>query len=366
MSILGQRERTSIQSCDVGSLPYSGDLKRLHESAHHLCTNSQDASAGLFENTIVDAFIDKLKAGIQVAAFPQFRDMNDMFISALAGLQKVKGGYVEVDHVSLKSGFSKLPEVIAIEKNVKKIADSTGIPFQMRICITGPYTLGSFFPYRTSQTYARLGALLSEIIEDNVFATKEGRVTLVSIDEPLFGFVDDPLIDKGTEGRESLLKAWTTMTSRVKTRKAQSCIHLHSTSDDLFWEIDLLNMIESHVADPLYEMGNTRRLLDRKDKQLKASVAKTDFDQLIRESLGTKASDSSIADVWYKLSRGELKPETFLESTATMKKRLVEIINRFGEDRVVLAGPECGLRGFPSYSSAIDCLRNASLAVVST
>ncbi len=363
---MGQRERPSIQSCDVGSLPYTGDLERLHESAQHLRIGSQDASARRFENTIVGAFVDKLKAGIQVAAFPQFRDMNDMFISALTGLQRVKGGYVEVEQMGLKSRLSKLPEVRAIEENAKKIADLTGTPFQLRICITGPYTLGSFFPYRSSQTYAQLGALLSQIIEGNVFATNEGRVSLVSVDEPLFGLVDDPSIDTGTEGRENLLKAWTTMTSRVKTRKAQSCIHLHSTSDDLFWEIDSLNIIESHVADPLYQMGNTKRLLDEKDKQLKASVTKTDFDLLIRDSLGTKASDSAVADVWNKLSRGELKPEAFLESTATMKKRLMDTINRFGEERVALAGPECGLRGFPSYGSAIGCLSNASLAVTST
>ncbi len=363
---MGQRERTSIQSCDVGSLPYTGNLERLHESANQLGISSRDPSARFFENTVVDAFIDKLKAGIQIAAFPQFRDMNDMFISTLAGLKKVKGGFMEVEHISLKSGLSQLPEVIAIEKNAGKIADSAGNPFQLRLCITGPYTLGSFFPYRTSQTYTQLGEFLSKIIEDNVFATKDGRVTLVSLDEPLFGLVDDPSIDAGTEGRESLLKAWTTMTSRAQRRNAQSCIHLHSTSDDLFWEIDSLNIIESHVNDPLYETRNTRRLLDKRDKKLKASVAKTDFDQLIKDSLGAKASDTAVADVWRRLSREELKPEAFLESTDMMKKRLAETINRFGEERVVMGGPECGLRGFPSYSSAIGCLSNASLALIST
>ena len=361
-----QKERSSVQSCDVGSLPYTGDQKKLQKSADQLRINYRDASARFFENTVVNAFIDKLKAGIQVAAFPQLRDMNEMFISTLAGLKRVNGGFMEVEHISLKSGHPKLPEIIAIEKNAKKIADSTGNPFQLRIGITGPYTLGSFFPYRTSQTYEQLGELLSKIVEDNVFATKEGRVTLVSIDEPLFGFVDDPSIDKGTEGRESLLKAWTTMTSKTQSRNVQSCIHLHSTSDDLFWEIESLNVIESHVDDPLYKMRNTEELLEKKDKMLKVSVAKTDFDQLIRESLGIKASESATANVWKGISRGELKPEAFLESSGVMKKRLVDIINRFGEERVVLAGPECGLWGFPTYSSAIECLNNASLAVTCT
>ncbi|MCW4052293.1 MAG: hypothetical protein NWE78_03655, partial [Candidatus Bathyarchaeota archaeon] len=206
----------------------------------------------------------------------------------------------------------------------------------------------------------------SKIVENNVFTTKEGKVTLVSVDEPLFGFADDPSIDKGTDDRESLLNAWINMTSKAQGRNVQSCIHLHSTSDDLFWEINSLNVIESHVDDPLYKTKSTGELLEKEDKMLKASVAKTDFDQLIREWLGTKASDGATANVWKGISRGGLKHEAFLESPDVMKTRLVDVISRFGEERVVLAGPECGLWGFPTYSSAIDCLNNASLAVTCT
>jgi len=41
---------------------------------------------------------------------------------------------------------------------------------------------------------------------------------------------------------------------------------------------------------------------------------------------------------------------------------LVEMVGRFGIERVPYAGPECGLRGFPTYECALECLRRVSSA----
>jgi methionine synthase II (cobalamin-independent) len=43
-----------------------------------------------------------------------------------------------------------------------------------------------------------------------------------------------------------------------------------------------------------------------------------------------------------------------------MKNRLVKVINRFGLERVLYVGPECGLKGYPTYENAIECLRRVS------
>lgn len=352
-----------IQSCDVGSLPYAGEPDKFAEGADHFAADISDDSAKFFEQMVVDAFLDKLKAGIVVPAFPQFRDMSEMFLSTFGGLEKIKGGYIETENLALKSGHSKLPEVAAIERNAEKIHVQTDSLFQLRVCITGPYTLASFFPYRSSQTYRQLGQVLSEIVEKNVFATKKGKVALVSIDEPLFGLVDDPLIDRGTEGREELLAAWESMMSEARNRNVETCIHLHCTSDDLFWAVKSLRVIESHVDDPLYEIKATKQRLEREDKLLKASIAITNFDRLIKEKLGSNAPDDAVADVWKNISTKTLNPETFLEDVGVMKKRLMRIVGRFGVERVVLAGAECGLRGFPTYASAVQCLRCVSKAV---
>ncbi len=358
-----KRSNQLIQSCDVGSLPPTGALDKLQEGANHFTATLNTDSAKFFEQTIVNAFLDKLKAGISIPAYPQFRDMNEMFLSTFEGLEKIKGGYIETRHLTLKSGHGKIAEVAAIQRNAERILANTGSPFQLRVCVTGPYTLASFFPYRNSQTYSQLGTVLAETLDKSIFVAKGGRVALVSVDEPLFGMVDDPLIDRGAEGRENLLAAWESIARTARSRKAETCIHLHCTSDDLFWAVESLRIVESHVDDPLYEMKKTRELLEEEDKQLKASVALTDFDRLIKEKMGQRASDEAVADVWKSISKQAVNPEAFLESVDVVKKRLLKIVERFGVGRVALAGPECGLWGFPTYASAIECLRRVSKAV---
>jgi hypothetical protein len=105
--------------------------------------------------------------------------------------------------------------------------------------------------------------------------------------------------------------------------------------------------------------------LEKEDKLLKASIAITNFDRLIKEKLGSTASDNAVADVWKNISKKTLSPEMFLEDVGVMKKRLIQVVGQFGVERVRLAGPECGLRGFPTYASAIECLNHVSKAVSS-
>jgi len=46
-----------------------------------------------------------------------------------------------------------------------------------------------------------------------------------------------------------------------------------------------------------------------------------------------------------------------------LRSRLREVVDRFGPERVPYAGPECGLRSFPTYDCAMECLRRASAAL---
>jgi len=351
-----------VRSCDVGSLPFKGDSERFLKGANQYAVGACDDSAKLFEQAVVSAFSDKLNAGIEIPAFPQFRDMNDMFLSIIEGVEKIAGGYVETRSLTVKQGLETLPEVAVMERNAQRISAQADEPFQLRVCVTGPYTLASFFPYKNSQTYTQLSRVLSEVVDKNIFAVKQGKVALISVDEPLFGVVDDPLIDRGAEGRESLLAGWESIMSKAKSRNAETCIHLHRTSDDLFWEIESLGILESHVDDPLYTMRTTRELLEKKDKRLKASIATTDFDRLIKEKLSPNKTEDALADAWKEIAKGTVKPEMYLEDVGMMRKRFGNIVERFGVERVVLAGTECGMRGFPTYSSAMECLRRVSEA----
>jgi 5-methyltetrahydropteroyltriglutamate--homocysteine methyltransferase len=360
-----------IRSCDVGSLPFVGDSKKFVEGASRFSLYPADESCEFFEKKVLEGLLDKIRVGIDVPNYPQFQDMNEMFLSMIDGIERIKGGYLETKIPSVKTAKSSIPEVMVIEKHSQTIQEKKGAAFEIRICVTGPYTLSSFFPYKREDIFLRLGNVISQIVENSIFNNKYGRVSLVSVDEPVFGLQDDALIDFGSEGRENLQRAWESIFHKAKSKNAQTVIHLHSTVDELFWDIDSLEIIESHVDDPIHQRKNTKEKLESRDKFLKASVAVNDFDTLIKKRIATdsleKLTESDlnerIADTWTDIKHGRINPELFLESVDLMKSRLVKVAERFGVERVLYAGPECGLKGYPTYETAIECLRRASSAI---
>ncbi|MFQ6065404.1 MAG: hypothetical protein ACE5L6_08010 [Candidatus Bathyarchaeia archaeon] len=359
-----------IRSCDVGSLPLINDERRFLEGATspERLTNE---SVRYFEKKVTEAFVHKIEAGIDVPSYPQFRDMNQMFLEMIDGVRKDDGGYMETEVLSLPTDKNRIPEVSAIEKSSRAIYERLGEPFKLRVCVTGPYTLSSLFVYQDSGIFTRLGNVISQIAENSVFNGKYGGVALVVVDEPTFGLLDDPLIDRGSEGRENLRKAWDSILHKAKSKGTQTCLHLHNTADSLFWEIESLNIIESHVKDPLYHMKRTRELLESADKFIKASICITDFDRLInnrivansKQELDELSVNQRVAEVWKDIAHKRLDPKILLEEEKTMERRLIKTIESFGAERVPYAGPECGLRSFPSYEAALECLRRVSKTV---
>lgn len=349
-----------VESYDVGSLPFVGDFAKFL------------ADAAYFEEKVAEGFMDKLKIGVDVPNYPQFRDMNKMFLENIAGLEKIKGsGYVETGSLSIKPEKAQISEVAAIKNRAGEISEKTGEPLRVKVCVTGPYTLASLFAYKDSGTFSRLGEIVSQIVENNIFDGKHGGVRLVAIDEPTFGLLDDPLLDFGGDGRETLRKAWESICRRAGAKGVQTCMHLHNTADELFWDVESLNIVESHVGDPLYHSDRTKEQLELKDKTLKASITISDFDKLIRAKVTTelpqKTGESTInekvAEDWKAISKGKLHPTSFLETTHLMAERLKRTVDRFGVDRVRYAGPECGLKSFPTYECALECLRRSAAAV---
>jgi len=339
-----------VESYDVGSLPFEGELNLFLKGAFLYTHEPEQESAKLFEKTIMQCFLDKLEVGIDSPNYPQFRDMNEMFLLMMNGIEKIKGGYIEVKTPSLKSGEGTIPEVAVIKENAKQIYTKIGRPFKLKVCITGPYTLAAMFPYKNQETFLNLAKVLAKIVERNVFKNKHGEVALIVLDEPTFGLLNDPLIDYGSKGRDFLLKAWETVFKAAKARNVKTGIHLHSTSDGLFWQVESLQIIDSHVEDPLYEVKATKKRLEEKDKFLKASIFISSFDQLIKkrilatssEKLSATTLNEQIAKIWKQIDSKKLDPTTFLEE--------------------IYAGPECGLRGFPNYTCAIECLRRTANA----
>jgi len=358
---------------DLGSLPFTEGFneKKFLEGASFYSSNPFHESAQYFEKVITEVFIDKVSAGIDIPNYPQFRDIQ-VFLEPIDGAAKVKEGYMQTSILSLKKEKTVIPEVLAIKRNYQKISERIGESFKIRTCAVGPHTLSSFFIYRHSEIFSQLSDIISQIVENSIFTEKNAGVGIFSLEEPLIGLLDDPLISYGSEGREKLLKAWESILSKVRTKGIQTALHLHKTADELFWQTKSLDIIEAPVDDPIYQMKKTKQLLDSTDKSLMASICTNDFDKLIKEKILESATQvdpltigDKTADAWKGIRLGRLKPETFLESVDLMKKRLIKIIGTFGTEKVPYAGPECGLKGFPTYNCAIEYLKRVSKAAKS-
>jgi len=363
-----------IKTYDSGSLPNPEGFneKKFLEGAKLYSSNPLHESAQYFEKLVIEVLIDKAKAGIDIPNYPQFRDVNQMFLEPIQGAEKVKGGYMQTGILTMKKEETIIPEVTVIKRNSQKISEKIGEPLKIRICIVGPHLLSTFFIYRNNETIARLSAIISQIVENNMFTEKHASVAIFSLEEPLIGILDDPLISYGSEGREKLLIAWETILNKAKEKGIQTILHLHKTSDEIIWQTKSLDAIEAPVDDPIYQIKKTKQLLDSTDKSLTASICTNDFDKLIKQRIQESQKQvnvltigDQVAETWKNIKSGKIKPETFLESVDLMKNRLTKIVERFGTEKVPYAGPECGLRGFPTYNCAIECLKRVSAAAKS-
>ncbi len=355
------RFQKMITSYDVGSLPLEGNMEKLKKT-------SSLSMSDYFRERVVQGFIDKVNMGIDIPNYPQYRDMNEMFLEMMDGIIKTKDGYEMEEKPTLKPHFSKITEMEMLRLNLKEISEKIGKKVQIKMCVTGPYTLSALFTYPNSDIFILLAEVMVRIIQENVFKEKHGEVCFLSLDEPLLGMVDDVRLDFSSQGREILIKAWETIFYQAKTRSLKTSIHLHNTTHDFFWQVRFLDVIESHVDDPFYTSNQTKKTLEKTDKFTKASISITNFDVLVRQkiknSLPSNVSiEQRIGEIWKEIKHGKTNPEFFLEDVSLMEKRLNKVVKHFGVERVIYAGPECGLGGFPSYNCALECLRRTSQAI---
>ncbi|RLI15634.1 MAG: hypothetical protein DRO43_00595 [Candidatus Hecatellales archaeon] len=353
-----------VSTYDVGSMPLTGSLEAFTQGLKAFqAGETLTEPARYFADKIVEGFADKVKAGIDVPNYPQLRDMNQMFLEMFEGLMKVEGAYV-AERLQLKPGMGMLPEVQVLKAEAERILEKLENPperLKVKVCVTGPYTLASLFLEKDAKLFRDLGEVLAEVASKNFFREGKIEVSMLSLDEPVFGTVDDSLLDYGSPGREELLKAWDRIFWEAKTRKVETVLHLHDTRNELFWDLENLQIVESHVGDSIYSSTKVKRLVEERDKFLKASIALTDFDSLIAEKLKSQGEAESIEQkigaVWSDIKKGKTRPDFFLESVEAMRARVKAAIEFFGEERIPYSGPECGLSSFPTYACALECLR---------
>lgn len=160
-----------IYSCDIGSLPFEGDFNRFLKDQEY------------FQQKLVESFIDKVNTGIDIPIYPQYRDMCEMFIEMINGVEKIGNFYYLIEQPTLR--YKQIPEVAVLKKQAKLITETANKPVQLGVCITGPYTLAYLFGDRSPDVFELLGTGIKKIAKNNIFKRRNFETKLFTLDEPL-------------------------------------------------------------------------------------------------------------------------------------------------------------------------------------
>ena len=272
------------------------------------------------------AFLMKINAGVEMPTYPQFRDMNEMFLDLIKNPEYQEDVYV------IKREHAKIREVEAVlEMDVNAI----------RVCITGPFELyyREFGPVIYDDALERIAISLSRFV-DNL---DSDVVKCISLDEPSLG--TNPELQP-TKEQIHLAYEKIDFSSDVQ-------IHLHSP---LFYtevlDVEQINVIgiESARDERAMDFVDIEDL-ESYDKFLRVGVGRSDIDGIIAEF-----NSKHGVNVWGDWE-GMMRAIDDIESPEKISSRISRAMDLF-EDRLRYIGPDCGLFSFPSQEHAVKLLEN--------
>ena len=287
-----------------------------------------------YEEMVQRAFAMKLRAGVECPNYPQFRDMNEMF------LELIKNPSFQEDAFLIREENAVIRELECLES-----LDYSG---SVRVCITGPFEL----------YYREFGATIYDDVLENIaeslarFARNAVKsklnVDCISLDEPSLG--TNPELQPGAEQLSLAFEKFSV--------DADVQLHLHSP---LFYtyilEIESIDVIGIEAAkDPKAMDFVDGEEVESSGKMLRVGIARSDIDGIIAEynsKYGVNAWSS------HDLI---LKAIEEIESPEVIERRLRTTMERFG-DVLAYVGPDCGLFSFPSQEAAVRLLENVRKAV---
>ncbi|WP_456370720.1 methionine synthase [Geoglobus sp.] len=307
---------------DIGSFPLPQGITRewVNENVH----------TKEYAEMVKRAFLMKVNAGVELPTYPQFRDMNEMFLSL------IKNPELQEDVYVIKREHAVIREVEALlEMDVSA----------MRVCITGPFELyyREFGPVIYDDALERIGESVSRFVEN----LDDSVVKCISLDEPSLG--TNPELQPT---RDQIQLAYEKIDFSGDVQ-----IHLHSP---LFYteilDVESINVvgIESARDEKVMDFVD-REDLESHEKFLRVGIGRSDIDGIIAEY-----NSKHGVNVWGD-HEGVMRAIDEIESPSRIKSRIEKAVKLF-EDRLKYIGPDCGLFSFPSQEHAIRLLENIKAA----
>ncbi len=328
---------------DVGSFPLPDyiDLdkfKQFYWTGYKGIVNNAD----IFENRgiynffihpFLQSFQLKLNAGVEIINYPQHMDMYTQFLKPIEDYE------VEPSLIDPKKAI--IPELFVLDRFAKDYYERTGNALKLKVCITGPIEL--YIKKHGFTIYPDLALnfakSLNTILKQSIKNTKYLQNSVISIDEPSFGYVDlfnieeDALIkafDKTVEGIDAIIQ-----------------IHLH-TLKKYSIPIQTKN-IDVLTCEYASDHSNIipKNDLEKHDKFIRVGITRTNINSIMAEKLdaGTPLDE-------LKTFEGTMN---LIDSKEFIKKNLLFALEHYG-DRLKFVGPDCGLKGWNPPQVAYELL----------
>jgi 5-methyltetrahydropteroyltriglutamate--homocysteine methyltransferase len=335
----------TVFSDDIGSFPLpAGADRRIIRATAGKIVRGEAGSGEItsFSDVVAGIMQKKIDSGIVRPAYPQVQDMIVGFFSLIESFYEKERPWV------IERKFAVLPELAALEPAAKSFFEETKKPLELRVCVTGPLEL--YLKAAGSRVEGgllmNLAESVSRFVENSLVDKKHLRTSAVSIDEPSLGINPNVIVE-----RSDLIAALDAAAEKAKKLDVQ--IHLHSPSAaELVYETKHIKVVGIESAeDPRVLSEVSRDDLLSCGKYLRAGIARTNIGSLLadfRDKHGREASPVDVVQV--------------LESSDVIAKRLQHAYELFG-DRLLYAGPDCGLGGWPNQDSAYQLLKNCAGAV---
>lgn len=315
------RQNEGIFFDDIGSYPLPRGVR--------LDGLSRDQYLSL----VGDVLAQKRQAGVEVATYPQFRDMIRMFMD-------------EIENPD----FSEEPYLIK-EENARIMELEAVQPGQaVRVCVTGPVEL--YISVFGATAYPDiLKSLAKSVARFFAASIDANKMSVASLDEPSLGLNSNIIFSE-----DEIIDALQIASSPCRGMDCE--VHLHSPLyAELCARVPGISIvgIES-AAHPDYLQLIDRKVLEETDSYLRAGIARTDI-----LALSASLNDQLGTNLWQDMPRLE-REILERESPGVMRKRLDKAYAQFG-DRLRATGPDCGLGSWPSQDLASRLLANCTAAM---
>lgn len=328
---------------DIGSFPLPKGISR------EWVEQAKKSNDPKLPDLLKSAMQQKIDAGVDVPTYPQFRDMNQMF------LEIINDESAQEEPLIVRKDRARIMELSAIEDTGAQYLKKTGKKLNIRLCVTGPIELylKQFGGTAYKDVLNAFAASIDRFVSNSIDNAKQFRITVISIDEPSIGINPQIMFNDS-----DMIEALTLATKTSGLNKIDTEIHLHSPLHyKLICRVPSIGIIGvESAASPSYLDLIDKKDLGDYDKFLRIGVSRTDI-----FGMASVLNEKYNTNVWKEPAKLD-EITTQMETPQIIAKRLQKAYSIFG-DRIKYAGPDCGLGSWPSQELASNLLKNTGAGI---